>query len=120
MISGKNKGTFRNILVVGQFASAIFLVIATIFVFRQLNYMETQNPGFDRDQIITVNLRDNNSRKFRLLKQELSASPLVTGVTGAFAQLGSPLVTLRCWLLVGQRPAAGTGHPLFVAWIPII
>ncbi len=52
-----NEGiTFRNILVVGQFASAIFLVIATIFVFRQLNYMETQDPGFDRDQIITVNL----------------------------------------------------------------
>jgi putative ABC transport system permease protein len=101
---GKNKGGFRNILVVGQFASAIFLVIATIFVFRQLNYMETQNPGFDRDQIITVNLRDNNSRKFRLLKQELSASPLVTGVTGAFAQLGSPLVTLSVGFWSGDAP----------------
>ncbi|HXB34149.1 MAG TPA: ABC transporter permease [Puia sp.] len=100
----KNKGTFRNILVVGQFASAIFLVIATIFVFRQLNYMETQDPGFDRDQIITVHLRDNNSRKFSLLKQELLASPLVAGVTGAFAQLGSPLVTLGVGYWSGDAP----------------
>ncbi len=102
--AGKHKGTFRNILVVGQFASAIFLVIATIFVLRQLNYMEPQDPGFDRDQIITVNLRDNNSRKFRQLKQELSASSLVTGVTGAFAQLGSPLVTLGVGFWSGDAP----------------
>jgi len=101
---GKNRSSFRNILVVGQFASAIFLAIATIFVFRQLNYMETQDPGFDRDQIITVSLRDNNSRKFRLLKQELSASPLVTGVTGAFAQLGSPLITLGVGYWSGDAP----------------
>jgi putative ABC transport system permease protein len=101
---GKNKGAFRNILVVGQFASAIFLVIATIFVFRQLNYMETQDPGFDRDQIITVHLRDNNSRKFSLLKQELLVNPLVTGVTGAFTQLGSPLVTLGVGYYPGDAP----------------
>jgi putative ABC transport system permease protein len=101
---GKNKGRFRNILVVGQFASAIFLVIATIFVFRQLNYMETQDPGFDRDQMITVHLRDNNARKFSLLKQELLAGPLVTGVTGAFTQLGSPLVTLGLGFYSGDAP----------------
>jgi putative ABC transport system permease protein len=102
--TGKNKGTFRNILVVGQFSSAIFLVIATIFVFRQLNYMETQDPGFDRDQIVTVHLRDNNSRKFSLLKRELSASPLVTGVTGAFTQLGSPLETMGVGFWPGDAP----------------
>jgi putative ABC transport system permease protein len=102
--TGKNKSTFRNILVVGQFASAIFLVIATIFVFRQLNYMETQDPGFDRDQIITVHLRDNNSRKFGLLKQELLVNPLVTGVTGAFAQLGSPLEPFGVGFWSGDAP----------------
>ncbi len=102
--TGKNKGIFRNILVVGQFSSAIFLVIGTIFIFRQLNYMETRDPGFDRDQIVTVHLRDNNSRNFSLLKQELLANPLVTGVTGAFAQLGSPLQTLGVGFWSGDAP----------------
>ena len=40
---GNKKANFRNILVVGQFVSAIFLMIATIFVVRQLNFMK--NPG---------------------------------------------------------------------------
>jgi putative ABC transport system permease protein len=102
--TGKNKSTFRNILVVGQFASAIFLVIATIFVFRQLNYMEKQDPGFDRDQVVTIPLHGINSRKFILLKEELLANPLVTGVTGAFDQLGSPMATLGFGFWPGNGP----------------
>lgn len=102
--TGKNKSTFRNILVVGQFASAIFLEIATIFVFRQLNYMEKQDPGFDRDQVVTIPLHGINSRKFILLKEELLANPLVTGVTGAFDQLGSPMATLGFGFWPGNGP----------------
>ena len=86
--TGKGKSGFRNILVVGQFASAIFLMIATILVFRQLNYMQHQDPGFERDQVVTIHLYGNNSNKYTLLKEELSASPLVAGVTGAHDQLG--------------------------------
>ena len=101
--SGKSKGTFRNILVVAQFASAIFLTIATVLVFRQLNYMEKQDPGFDRDQVIAIHLDGITSRKFDLLKEELSANPLVTGVTGAWYQLGGELTTLG----IGFWPANG-------------
>ncbi len=47
------KSNFRNILVVGQFVSAIFLIIATIFVFRQFNLHEEPGSGIcarsDRD-----------------------------------------------------------------------
>jgi putative ABC transport system permease protein len=101
--SGKSKSTFRNILVVGQFASAIFLTIATILVFRQLNYMQKQDPGFDRDQVVTIHLNGITSRKYDLLKQELLANPLVAGVTGAWYQLGSELTTLG----IGFWPANG-------------
>ncbi|HET6252924.1 MAG TPA: ABC transporter permease [Puia sp.] len=100
----KGKGTFRNILVVGQFASAIFLMIATTLVFRQLNYMEKQDPGFDRDQVITIPLHGSTSGKFALLKDELSASPLVTGMTGAQDHLGGPLGTLGFGFWPGNKP----------------
>ena len=101
--TGRSKGVFRNILVVGQFASAIFLMIATILIFRQLNYMQKQDPGFDRDQVVTIHLNGITSRKYDLLKQELLANPLVTGVTGAWYQLGSELTTLG----IGFWPANG-------------
>jgi len=88
---GKDKGWLRNFLVVGQFTSAIFLIIATIFVYRQLTYMQDKDPGFVRDQVVTIPLDDITSRKYDLLKKELSASALVSGVTGAQDQLGSHL-----------------------------
>ena len=88
---GKEKGLLRNFLVVGQFTSAIFLIIATIFVYRQLTFMQDKDPGFVRDQVVTIPLDEITSRKYDLLKKELSANALVSGVTGAQDQLGSHL-----------------------------
>jgi len=102
--SGKNKGSFRNILVIGQFTSAVFLMIATILVFRQLNYMENQDPGFDREQVITIPMHGITSNKYALLKEQLSTNPLVAGVTGAQDQLGGPLGTLGFGFWPGNKP----------------
>jgi putative ABC transport system permease protein len=89
--TGNKKANFRNILVVGQFVSAIFLIIATIFVFRQFHYMQHQDPGFVRDQVVTIPLDGITSRKYDLLKEELLKNALVSGVTAAQDQLGSHL-----------------------------
>jgi len=102
--SGRSKGILRNILVVTQFAGAIFLVIVTILIFRQLMYMEKQDPGFDRDQVITMRLHGITDRKYALLKEELSVSPLITGVTGAQDHLGGPLATLGFGFWPGDAP----------------
>jgi putative ABC transport system permease protein len=91
LVSGNKKGNFRNILVVGQFVSAIFLIIATIFVFRQFNYMQHQDPGFIRDQVLTISLDNVTARKYDILKQTISANALVSGVTASQDQLGSHL-----------------------------
>ncbi|MGD1946158.1 MAG: ABC transporter permease, partial [Croceivirga sp.] len=44
----------RNILVVAQFAIAIVLLISTIVVYRQLNYMQNKNLGFQKEQILVL------------------------------------------------------------------
>jgi putative ABC transport system permease protein len=87
--TGKNKGLLRNVLVVTQFSSAVFLIIATFFAVRQLSYMQKQDPGFSRDQVVTVPFTGPASRKFDVLKQDLLASSLVSGVTGSQDILGS-------------------------------
>jgi putative ABC transport system permease protein len=89
--TGKNKGRLRNILVVGQFTSAVFLMIATVFVLKQLDFMQKKDPGFTRDQVVTIPLDNITSRKFDLLKQQLSGNTLITAVTGAQDNLGSHL-----------------------------
>ena len=89
--TGNNKSLLRNVLVVGQFSSAIFLMIATIFAVKQLNFMQAADPGFNREQVVTVPLDGITYKKFELVKQELLASTLVKGVTASQDQLGSHL-----------------------------
>jgi len=89
--TGKNKGMLRNILVVGQFTSAIFLMIATVLVVKQLNFMQRRDPGFSREQVVTVPVNLVTPAKYDLMKQQLLASNLVKGVTAAQDNLGSHL-----------------------------
>src|SRR5262249_20584097 len=90
--TGKNKSSLRNILVVTQFTSAVFLIIATFFAVRQLGYMQGKDPGFSRDQVVTVPFTGGPSfRKYDMLKQDLLANSLITGVTAAQDVLGSHL-----------------------------
>lgn len=49
----KSKGV-RSTLVVIQFAISIFLIIATVVVLQQLNYMQTKNLGLDKQNVIIL------------------------------------------------------------------
>jgi len=89
--AGKNKGLLRNILVVSQFSCAIFLIIATVFALKQLNYMKNRPTGFDREQVVTVSLTDGADRRFDVLKKDLLQNTLVSAVTGSQDVLGSHL-----------------------------
>ena len=46
---------FRKGLVTFQYASSIVLIVSTIIIFRQLNYMQTADLGFSIDQKIVLN-----------------------------------------------------------------
>jgi putative ABC transport system permease protein len=89
MQTGRNKDLLRNALVIGQFTCAIFLMISTIFVVKQLNFMRSKDPGFNRSQILNIALDGLTYKKYDLLKQELLQSSLIEGVTGAQDVLGS-------------------------------
>jgi putative ABC transport system permease protein len=89
--TGKNKGTFRNILVVGQFTGAIFLIIATIFAVRQLQFMRKKDPGFKKEQVIVIPLNDKTVPKYDAIKQELLSNNLVSAVSASYQRLGNNL-----------------------------
>jgi len=52
--AGSNSISFRKVLVVAQFSISIILIITTVIVFQQLNYMQNKSLGFDRDKVITM------------------------------------------------------------------
>ncbi len=47
-------GGIRNALVIFQFAISVFLIIATLVVYQQLNFIQGKDLGFTKDQIVLI------------------------------------------------------------------
>ncbi|MEO8712832.1 MAG: ABC transporter permease [Parafilimonas sp.] len=60
---GSKSGGLRSTLVVIQFATSIILIVGTIVVYEQLNYIQTKNLGYNKNQVLVINgtyaLNDN-------------------------------------------------------------
>jgi putative ABC transport system permease protein len=48
------KSFIRKGLVVSQFAISIVLIIATIIIFKQLDYLNSRDLGYDKNQVVTL------------------------------------------------------------------
>jgi putative ABC transport system permease protein len=64
----------RSALVVVQFVTSIILIIGTIIIYKQLNYIQNKNLGFAKEQVLIVNdtyaLGDNaNAFRNELMQQ---------------------------------------------------
>ena len=69
----------RKSLVVFQFTISIILIVGTIVVYTQLNYMRNQDLGFNKDQTLVIDTySDKNKDAF---KQSLSSIPGVMAST---------------------------------------
>jgi len=51
---GNKRGTLRSALVVFQFATSIILMIGTIVVYRQLNFIQTKELGYKKEQVLII------------------------------------------------------------------
>ncbi|MCF8345579.1 MAG: FtsX-like permease family protein [Bacteroidales bacterium] len=76
----KEKGLLRRVLVVSQFVISAFMIIGTIVVASQITYMRNKPLGFDRDQIMIVELNDSSIiNNIDAFKEELKRSPAIEG-----------------------------------------
>ena len=86
--AGARGSIFRKTLVVAQFAISIILVISTIIVVQQLQYMQNKNLGFDKDHVLNISMDDNLRRSYKTIQQDLLQNPSITGVTFSSLKLG--------------------------------
>jgi len=81
--SSKN-AWFRGILVVSQFTISIGLIIGTIVIYNQLHYMRTKKLGFQKEQMLVLSLRDDDTQgRAETIKSELLTIDGVLGVCGS-------------------------------------
>jgi len=61
LAAGFRSGWLRSGLVVFQFSISVVLMVGTIVIYRQLNYIHNKNIGFDREQVLV--LQNTNALK---------------------------------------------------------
>jgi len=86
LVKNSSRGfSTRKAIITFQFILLIGLCSLTLFVNQQLSYIQDKDLGFDKEQVVYVNLAED-STKFDVFKNELLQIPEVTGVGS-----GSPL-----------------------------
>ncbi len=76
------KGSFlRSFLVVFQFSISIFLIIGTLVIYNQLNYIHNKNLGFNRDQVLVIKNANVLGKEAKILKNNLRQLPGVVNAT---------------------------------------
>lgn len=78
---GSSSTSFRKVLVVVQFALSIIFITGTIVVSKQVDFVQNKNLGYQKDNLIYLDLIGNLGRNFDTFKNELMNIPGVTGVT---------------------------------------
>ncbi|MGD8538717.1 MAG: ABC transporter permease [Candidatus Aminicenantes bacterium] len=72
---------FRKGLVVTQFAISITLIIGTLIIYNQMNYIRNMNLGFDKDQLIYISIKGDIVQKRDSFRNDLLKNPNIAGVT---------------------------------------
>ncbi|HEY1054659.1 MAG TPA: ABC transporter permease, partial [Emticicia sp.] len=83
---------FRKGLVVFQFALSIMLIVGMLVVYRQIEFIQSKNLGFDRENMLYMPLEGDLPKNFLSFKQELNNMPGIKSVTCSQAdplQVGS-------------------------------
>jgi putative ABC transport system permease protein len=80
---------FRKGLVVTQFAISIFMLISTLIVFDQLQFIRNKDLGFDKARVLRLNLSEQEmQKKSQVLVERLKQSSDVAAVGMANAAPG--------------------------------
>lgn len=80
--SWRKGGLLRKGLVAFQFVIAIFLMISTIVIFRQLEFVQQRPIGYDSENLIEIVSRGTMINHYQALKNELLQLPGVQSVSG--------------------------------------
>jgi putative ABC transport system permease protein len=79
--AGFKSGWLRNTLVVFQFTTAIVLIIGTLIIYSQLNYIRNKELGYSRDQVLTIDNTYSLWTHARGFKEDIQKLPGVVSAT---------------------------------------
>ena len=98
-ISGHGK--LRSILVVFQFAASIILIIGTILMYRQINYLLNKDLGFDKNHLMVITRSGSIGDRMESFKSVIDDIPGVKNISASTAIPGRIITRTDIYLRAG-------------------
>ncbi|MFT3822337.1 MAG: ABC transporter permease [Chitinophagaceae bacterium] len=78
---GNGTLSLRKILVIFQFSLSVLLIIGTMVVSKQINYVQHKNLGYDRENLVDIPIEGELVNKYALLKEKATELPGIQSIT---------------------------------------
>jgi len=78
------KNWLRKSLIVIQFGISVFLIIYTVIILQQMNFMKSKNLGYDKSHVVVLPIGGKMLNNFTNLESAFRAVPGVENITAAY------------------------------------
>jgi putative ABC transport system permease protein len=75
---GSSAVPLRKVLVVVQFSFAVFLITATICIYRQIKFIQEKSTGFDKNNLVEVPIEGDLGKNVDVLLNQLKTDGVIT------------------------------------------
>ncbi|MFC2098819.1 ABC transporter permease [Bacteroidota bacterium] len=102
--AGTKSSRLRSVLVVFQFVISIFIILGTLVISRQLNYLVNKELGFDKEQLVVLERFGTVGRdRVETFKQEIAKIPGVITSSSSTMVPGHPN-NYNAFMMEGKPP----------------
>ncbi len=88
--AGKGASTPRKVLVTLQFVFSIVLIVGTVVIYQQIQYVKDRDTGYNRENLMMVWTTGEIEKNFSTIREELTR----TGAVKAVAKSNSPITAI--------------------------
>lgn len=102
--SGSKRTFLKKALVVFQFTISVILIISTMVVYKQLQFMQNRDLGINKDNVLCVQGNFDIAARFKILKNEWLKNPGVLNVTNSMLRPSEMRMFDGDWQWPGKEP----------------
>ncbi|MBT5874732.1 MAG: FtsX-like permease family protein [Candidatus Latescibacteria bacterium] len=82
-LASSGRSRLQSLLVVGQFAVSIALVLGGVIIYQQLDYIQNKEMGYNRERVLAIKADSGVSENYLAIKNELERQSTILGVTSS-------------------------------------
>lgn len=116
LTAGMKSGSLRSVLVIFQFSISIFLVVGTLTVFDQLQFIQTKKLGYNREQLIVLQntyVLGNSIESFK--NEVLTSNNFKSGSISSFLPI--PSSSSNSAVFLGKDPKSNNTTSCAMFWV---